>query len=75
VTLEAGLVGRDEPTLCAFYADVLGFALVERTTQAQALSERGAQEEPGESGSRDETDEDGEDRHEGKELYAYPKIV
>jgi catechol 2,3-dioxygenase-like lactoylglutathione lyase family enzyme len=30
VTLEAGLVGRDEPTLCAFYTDVLGFALVER---------------------------------------------
>ena len=30
MTLEAGLVGRDEPTLCAFYTDVLGFALVER---------------------------------------------
>jgi predicted enzyme related to lactoylglutathione lyase len=30
VTLEAGLVGRDEPTLCAFYSDVLGFVLEER---------------------------------------------
>ena len=30
MTLEAGLVGRDEPTLCAFYTDVLGFAVVER---------------------------------------------
>ena len=30
MNLEAGLVGRDEPTLCAFYADVLGFGLVDR---------------------------------------------
>ena len=30
VALEAGLVGRDEPTLCAFYTRVLGFALVDR---------------------------------------------
>jgi len=30
VTLEAGLVGRDEQTLFAFYTEVLGFALVER---------------------------------------------
>jgi catechol 2,3-dioxygenase-like lactoylglutathione lyase family enzyme len=32
VTLEAGLVGRDEPTLCAFYTGVMGFELVERLT-------------------------------------------
>jgi catechol 2,3-dioxygenase-like lactoylglutathione lyase family enzyme len=30
VTLEAGLVGRDEPTLCAFYTDVLGFTVLSR---------------------------------------------
>ena len=30
IALEAGLVGRDEPTLCAFYTRVLGFALVGR---------------------------------------------
>jgi predicted enzyme related to lactoylglutathione lyase len=30
VALEAGLVGRDERTLCAFYTGVLKFALVER---------------------------------------------
>ena len=28
--LEAGLVGRDEETLCAFYTGVMGFALVDR---------------------------------------------
>ena len=28
--LEAGLVGRDERTLCSFYTGVLGFALVDR---------------------------------------------
>lgn len=28
--LEAGLVGRDEPTLCAFYTEVMGFTLVDR---------------------------------------------
>ncbi len=30
VALEAGLVGRDEQTLCAFYTGVMGFALVAR---------------------------------------------
>ena len=30
VALEAGLVGRDQQTLCAFYTRVMGFALVDR---------------------------------------------
>ncbi len=30
VSLEAGLVGRDEPTLAAFYVTVMGFELFER---------------------------------------------
>ena len=30
IALEAGLVGRDEPTLFAFYTDVMGFTLVDR---------------------------------------------
>ena len=30
VALEAGLVGRDEQTLCAFYVSVMGFELAER---------------------------------------------
>ena len=30
VALEAGIVGRDEPTLCAFYTGAMGFALVDR---------------------------------------------
>ena len=30
VALEAGLVGRDEQTLCSFYTGVMGFALVDR---------------------------------------------
>jgi uncharacterized glyoxalase superfamily protein PhnB len=30
VALEAGLVGRDERTLCDFYTGALGFALVDR---------------------------------------------
>ncbi len=30
VSLEAGLVGRDEPLLCDFYTAVMGFTLVER---------------------------------------------
>lgn len=30
VSLEAGLVGRNARTLCSFYTDVLGFALLER---------------------------------------------
>jgi predicted enzyme related to lactoylglutathione lyase len=30
VALEAGLVGRDEQSLCAFYTEVMGFVLVDR---------------------------------------------
>ena len=30
VALEAGIVGRDEQTLCDFSTAVMGFALVER---------------------------------------------
>jgi predicted enzyme related to lactoylglutathione lyase len=30
VALEAGLVGRDEQALCAFYTGVMGFVLVDR---------------------------------------------
>jgi len=30
VALEAGLVGRDEPTLLRFYVDVFGFTVVQR---------------------------------------------
>ncbi len=40
-------------------------ALVELTPQDEALAERGAEQEPGESGSRDEPDEDGCDGHRG----------
>jgi len=34
VELEAGIVGRDPDTLCAFYTRVMGFALVEQFDHA-----------------------------------------